>query len=93
MTVRFNARGEVSRVKVWGNARSIYSVEEKDGRGRNEASGDSITVSFAKGKATHVKMSGTVRGFYAPLPALPKASADSGILEKAKPAAKKEVSP
>ena len=93
MTVRFNARGEVSRVKVWGNARSIYSVEEKDGRGRNEASGDSITVSFAKGKATHVKMSGTVRGFYAPLPTLPKAPADSGIQEKAKPATKKEVSP
>ena len=92
MTVWFNRRGEVSRVKVWGNARSIYTVEEKDGRGRNEASGDSITVSFAKGKATHVKLSGTVRGFYAPQPAPPRPAADSGMQEKAKPPAKKEPS-
>jgi len=93
MTVSFNAHGEVSRVKVWGNARSIYNVEEKDGRGRNEASGDSITVSFAKGKATHVKLSGSVRGFYAPQPAPTRPPADSNIREKAKPAAKKETPP
>jgi lipopolysaccharide export system protein LptA len=92
MTVWFDRRGQVSRVKVWGNARSIYNVEEKDGRGRNEASGDSITVSFAKGKATHVKLSGTVRGFYAPQPAPPRAPADSGKQEKAKAPAKKESS-
>ncbi|HUI92903.1 MAG TPA: LptA/OstA family protein [Chitinivibrionales bacterium] len=84
MTVSFNSRGEISRVKVWGNARSIYNVEEKEGRGKNEASGDSITVSFAKGKATHVKLSGSVRGFYAPLPA-PSAPKDTGIQEKQKP--------
>jgi lipopolysaccharide export system protein LptA len=92
MTVWFNRRGEVSRVKVWGNARSIYTVEEKDGRGRNEASGDSITVSFAKGKATHVKLSGSVRGFYAPQPSPPRVSADSAARETAKPEAKKEPS-
>jgi lipopolysaccharide export system protein LptA len=87
MTVAFNSRGEVSRVKVWGNARSIYNVEEKDGRGINEASGDSITVSFAKGKATHVKLSGSVRGFYAPQPPPPPPPAapkDAGIQEKTK---------
>jgi len=91
MTVSFNGRGEISRVKVWGNARSIYNVDEKDGRGRNEASGDSITVSFAKGKATHVKLSGSVRGFYAPQPAAVKPQPDSGIQEKPKVAPKKEV--
>jgi hypothetical protein len=73
---------------VWGNARSIYNVEEKDGRGINEASGDSITVSFAKGKATHVKLSGSVRGFYAPQPPPPPPPAapkDAGIQEKTTP--------
>jgi lipopolysaccharide export system protein LptA len=92
MTVWFDRRGQVSRVKVWGNARSIYNVEGKDGRGRNEASGDSITVSFAKGKATHVKLSGTVRGFYAPQPAPPRTPADSGKQDKAKAPATKEPS-
>lgn len=91
MTVSFNSRGEVSRVKVWGNARSIYNVEEKDGRGKNEASGDSITVSFAKGKATHVKLSGTVRGFYAPQPSPPAAPKDTGIQEKTKTAPVKDA--
>ncbi len=93
MTVWFNRRGEVSRVRVWGNARSVYTVEEKEGRGRNEASGDSITVSFAKGKATHVKLSGTVRGFYAPQPSAPKPAADSAIQDKAKGAPQKGKTP
>ena len=92
MTVSFNSRGEVSRVKVWGNARSIYNVEEKDGRGKNEASGDSITVSFAKGKATHVKLSGSVRGFYAPQPSLPPAPNNAGIQEKTKAPPVKDTS-
>jgi hypothetical protein len=68
MVVSFNTKSQVERVKVWGNARSIYNVEEKEGRGVNEASGDSIMVGFANGKATHVTLSGSVRGFYAPLP-------------------------
>jgi len=71
MTVSFTSKGQPSRVRVWGNARSIYNVDEHDGRGINEASGDSILVAFANGKATHVKLSGSVRGFYAPLPSLP----------------------
>jgi lipopolysaccharide export system protein LptA len=75
MTVSFNNKSQVERVRVWGNARSIYYVEEKDGRGVNEASGDSILVGFAEGKATQIKLSGSVRGFYAPLPA---ADATSG---------------
>jgi lipopolysaccharide export system protein LptA len=93
MTVSFNSKGEISRVKVWGNARSIYNVEEKDGRGKNEASGDSITVSFSKGKATHVKLSGSVRGFYAPQPAAPPPPSpkDAGIQEKPKAAPPKDI--
>jgi lipopolysaccharide export system protein LptA len=96
MSVSFNGRGEVSHVKVRGNARSIYNVEEKDGRGKNEASGDSIMVSFAKGKATSVKMSGTVRGFYAPMPSppttTPQASpADTTIKDNLKPAPEKDI--
>jgi lipopolysaccharide export system protein LptA len=93
MTVSFNSRSEVSRVRVWGNARSIYNVEEKGGRGKNEASGDSITVSFAKGKATHVKLSGTVRGFYAPQPQPPVSAASpvSGIQEKEKKTSTKDT--
>jgi lipopolysaccharide export system protein LptA len=85
MTVLFNKKSQVERVKVWGNAKSIYNVEEKDGRGVNEASGDSILVGFAEGRATHVKMAGSVRGFYAPLPPLAPASPkkpESGIVEK-----------
>jgi lipopolysaccharide export system protein LptA len=87
MTVSFNKKSQVDRVKVWGNARSIYNVEEKEGRGVNEATGDSILVGFANGRATHVKLSGSVRGFYAPLPpqaaALPPKKQEGGIMEKA----------
>jgi hypothetical protein len=68
MTVSFNQKGQPARVRVWGNAKSTYNVEEDNGRGINEASGDSILVAFSDGKATHVRMSGSVRGFYAPLP-------------------------
>ena len=83
MVVAFNKKNQVDRVKVWGNARSIYNVEEKDGRGVNDASGDSILVGFADGRATHVKLSGSVRGFYAPLPSAPVAKKqESGIVEK-----------
>jgi lipopolysaccharide export system protein LptA len=92
MTVTFNKKSQVERVKVWGNAKSIYNVEEKDGRGVNEASGDSILVGFAEGKATHVKLSGSVRGFYAPLPPQAASNApkkqESGITEKPAASAK-----
>jgi lipopolysaccharide export system protein LptA len=99
MIVSFNKKNQVERVKVWGNARSIYNVEEKDGRGINDASGDSILVGFANGKATHVKLSGSVRGCYAPLPSqaapLPKKQ-ETGSVEKQpvapeKPASAKDV--
>jgi OstA-like protein. len=66
MLVAFTKKGDVDNVKVWGNAKSIYHVEEGDKGGCNNASGDSIYVAFKDGKASHVKLSGSVRGFYAP---------------------------
>jgi lipopolysaccharide export system protein LptA len=66
MLVAFTKKGDVDNVKVWGNAKSIYHVEEGDKGGCNNASGDSIYVAFRDGKASHVKLSGSVRGFYAP---------------------------
>lgn len=66
MLVAFTKKGDVDNVKVWGNAKSIYHVEEGDKGGCNNASGDSICVAFKDGKASRVKLSGSVRGFYAP---------------------------
>jgi lipopolysaccharide export system protein LptA len=68
MTVSFDEKGDVSFVKIWGNAKSIYNLEEKDGRGINDASGDTIIVLFTNGKVSKVRLSGSVRGYYAPLP-------------------------
>jgi lipopolysaccharide export system protein LptA len=88
MAVSFNSRGDVNGVKVWGNSRSVYNIEEKDGRGMNVASGDSITVGFKAGKATHVTMAGSVRGYYAPLPQLPPSPAVPEKKEEQKPVSK-----
>ena len=86
MAVSFDRRGDVSGVKVWQNAKSIYNIEEKDGRGMNVASGDSISVAFSGGKATHVMMAGSVRGYYAPLPSAPALpSGDKKDMEKKSP--------
>ena len=65
MLVSFTKKGDVDTVKVWGNAKSVYHVEEKD-KGVNIATGDSIAVAFKEGKASHVMLSGSVRGYYAP---------------------------
>ncbi len=84
MMVSFNRKNQVDKVRVWGNAQSVYNVEEKDGRGMNTASGDSIRVSFANGKAANVRLSGSVRGYYAPLPMENKSNANQtgDIIEK-----------
>jgi lipopolysaccharide export system protein LptA len=66
MLVAFTKKGDVDNVKVWGNAKSIYHVDEGDKGGLNNASGDSIQVAFKDGKASHVKLCGSVRGYYAP---------------------------
>jgi hypothetical protein len=65
MVLAFNKKGDVDNVKVWGNAKSVYHVEESD-KGVNIATGDSIAVAFKEGKASHVMLSGSVRGYYAP---------------------------
>jgi lipopolysaccharide export system protein LptA len=94
MTVLFNKKNQVERVRVWGNAKSIYNVEEKDGRGVNDASGDSILVAFANGKATHVKLCGSVRGFYAPLPqTAPPPKKQEGDIKEKSPAAPVQKAP
>lgn len=66
MMLSFAKDGNVDRVKIWGNARSIYFIEERDSRGRNEATGDSIAVSFLNGKAKKLSLWGAARGIYFP---------------------------
>lgn len=69
MVLSFERSGDLRTALVWGNARSTYFVREDDGQGRNEASGDSIHVSFDAGRATELTVSGSVRGAYFPLQA------------------------
>lgn len=66
MVMEFGERGTVSTVKVTGNARSRYFIEEKDSKGINEASGDSISVRFRNGKASQLVLTGSARGTYIP---------------------------
>ncbi|HEX2958267.1 MAG TPA: LptA/OstA family protein [Chitinispirillaceae bacterium] len=66
MVMAFGERGSVSTVNVAGNARSRYFIEEKDSKGINEASGDSITVRFRNGKASQLVLKGSARGTYIP---------------------------
>ncbi len=66
MIMAFGDRGSVSTVNVAGNARSRYFIEEKDSKGINEASGDSITVRFRNGRASQLVLKGSARGTYIP---------------------------
>jgi hypothetical protein len=66
MILSFEKAGALRTALVWGNARSTYYVSEKDSRGRNEASGDTIHVFFADGKASELVLRGGVRGTYSP---------------------------
>jgi lipopolysaccharide export system protein LptA len=66
MIMSFGAHGAVSNVSVAGNARSRYFIEEKDSKGINEASGDSISVRFRNGKASQLVLKGSARGTYIP---------------------------
>ena len=67
MMLRFGRDGTVKRLKIWGNARSTYFVEDNNGKGCNNVSGDSISVAFAKGKAQFVTLAGSTRGSYFPV--------------------------
>jgi hypothetical protein len=66
MLMAFESNGNVKNVKVWGNARSKYHIEEQRNRGTNEASGDSITVTFKNGRAKILTLVGSARGIYFP---------------------------
>jgi hypothetical protein len=66
MIMAFGPRGAVTNVKVAGNARSRYFIEEQNSKGINEASGDSIMVTFSNGKASQLTLSGAARGIYIP---------------------------
>jgi len=66
MLISFMSGGDVDRVRIWGNACSTYFIEENDSRGVNEASGDSITVVFRRGKASFLKLAGSARGLFYP---------------------------
>jgi hypothetical protein len=68
MMLGFGNDGAVKKLKIWGNARSTYFVDDAGGRGCNEVSGDSVAVSFARGKAHYVTLAGSTRGIYFPLP-------------------------
>ncbi|MDR0307960.1 MAG: hypothetical protein LBI42_14135 [Chitinispirillales bacterium] len=66
MTLRFGENRKVEKAFIRGNARSIYYIEESDGGGRNEASGDQIVVTFAMGRARLLHLRGNARGIYFP---------------------------
>ena len=66
MTLKFNEAGKIERALVLGNAKSIYYLEESDGGGRNEASGDQITVTFVLGRARLLHLRGNARGIFFP---------------------------
>jgi lipopolysaccharide export system protein LptA len=67
MMLRFGQDGNVKKLKIWGNARSTYFVDDDNGKGCNNVSGDSIAVAFAKGKAQFVTLAGSTRGIYFPV--------------------------
>lgn len=66
MLMSFGGTGDVDRVRIWGNARSTYHIEEDKSNGINEASGDSISVAFEKGKAVFLNLAGSARGIFFP---------------------------
>jgi lipopolysaccharide export system protein LptA len=68
MMLGFSNDGNVRNLKIWGNARSTYFIMDSSSRGRNEVSGDSVNVLFAKGKAEFVTLAGSTRGIYFSVP-------------------------
>ena len=68
MMLGFGDDGLAKNLKIWGNARSTYFVDDAGGRGCNEVSGDSVQVSFVRGRVYYVTLAGSTRGIYFPLP-------------------------
>jgi hypothetical protein len=55
-------QGKAGNVKICGNARSTYFLENNTEK--NEASGDTLAIDFKQGKAVYLKFIGGVRGTY-----------------------------
>ncbi|MDR3012440.1 MAG: hypothetical protein LBU70_04440 [Chitinispirillales bacterium] len=66
MTLIFNNNGKIERAVVTGNAKSLYHLEEGEGGGSNNATGDQIIVMFRNGRAQKLQVRGNVKGFYSP---------------------------
>jgi lipopolysaccharide assembly outer membrane protein LptD (OstA) len=64
MMLGFGGDGNVNNLKIWGNARSTYFVDDNNGMGCNEVNGDSVAVLFSQGKARFVTLAGSTRGMY-----------------------------
>lgn len=57
-------KGKARKLSILGNATSLYFLDDKTSRDRNESSGDTITVHFSGGKAAYLDIRGGVRGTY-----------------------------
>jgi lipopolysaccharide export system protein LptA len=67
MLLSFTTTGNLDYIRMWGNARSIYFIDDPGGNGENEASGDTIVVLFnPDGKAKRLRLIGSARGMYYP---------------------------
>jgi lipopolysaccharide export system protein LptA len=58
--------GEVTEATVWGRARSRYEPAQhaREQEGTNEAAGDTIRMSFHRGKVAKVRLKGGVHGVF-----------------------------
>jgi lipopolysaccharide export system protein LptA len=65
MEMAFGESRNVEHLAIEGNAESLYYIEEETGTGINRASGDRIDVTFRRGAAAYIKITGAVRGIYA----------------------------
>ncbi|MBD3421413.1 MAG: hypothetical protein GF398_14950 [Chitinivibrionales bacterium] len=66
MILDFGEKSRIDNARLWGNAESVYYLDEEQNSGRNEASGDTLSVWFEDGKAVRLRLLGGVRGAYFP---------------------------
>lgn len=65
MEMAFGDNRNVEHLTIEENAESLYYIDEESGVGINRASGDRIDVTFRRGTAAYIKITGAVRGIYA----------------------------
>jgi len=71
-------KDQISSAVVWGSASSIYHHFEKEiYQGENWASGDSIHITFEKGKLFEIQINGSAKGSYMGKNKSTKTKADS----------------